>query len=83
MDNKTIISFGSEQLEEFNIPKGQRGRVFIYTHLEDEEARDLMFNTPSIGRGFCSSYPYDEYTFFFDLSCGYTYDEMMKLKKEA
>lgn len=80
----TIISFGSGQLQEFNIPaEHRRAGVYIVTVLVDPIARDLMFRTPGIGSGFCTSYPYKDYISKFEEFGGafYTYEELMLLRK--
>lgn len=81
----TIISFGSAQLEEFNIPeKHRRDGVILITPLVEAVARDLMFKTPGIGSNFCTSYNYDKMilTFEDNGSHAYTYEELMLLRKD-
>lgn len=54
---KYIITFGSSQLDEFFVNPNS---VALVIEAENEmEARKIVFDYPSIGERFCTSYPYD------------------------
>lgn len=56
MMNKYIFNFGRVHLPAFNVDPQE---VALVAETEDE-ARDIIFNTPEIGFNFCMSYPYTE-----------------------
>lgn len=61
--NKYIITFGSSQLEDFDIkkldPSGSADNIVVVIEaLTENEARKIAFNFNGIGTKFCTSYPY-------------------------
>jgi hypothetical protein len=60
MENKKfIITFGSSQLDDFNVRPNSV--ALIIEAINENEARDQVFNFKGIGERFCTSYPYDKY----------------------
>ena len=76
---KYYFSFGSGQLNEFNIPDFQKDRTLVVIEAEKESiAREQIFSSIIEGK-FCTSY--DDIPFKTEWI--YTLDELMtKLKKE-
>ena len=76
---KYYFSFGSGQLQEFDIPEFQKDRTLVVIEAENERgAREQIFSSIIEGK-FCTSY----LTPPFKTDLIYTLDELMiKLKKE-
>lgn len=57
--SKYIITFGSGQLEGFNI---NASSVMLVIEADSErEAREIVFSYEGIGENFCTSYSYEKY----------------------
>lgn len=79
---KTIITFGSGQLYDFNVRPNDVALV-IEANTETE-ARNMAFEFPGIGDKFCTSYPYETYIDEFILKYGmkeYTLSDLHKLRR--
>ena len=78
---KTIITFGSNHLQQFDINASDIMLVMEETEIE---ARSKVFKT-SIGPYFCTSYPYEKYAQEFKDEYNMyeiTFDELMKLERK-
>ena len=81
MAMKTIMTFGSAQLTQFNV---KPMKVMLVSQLCDVALRELAMKTEGIGLKFCTTYDYDakveEFEDKYDM-CQYTYEELMLLRR--
>jgi len=79
---KTIITFGSEHLKDFDINNGND--IMLVMEEPEKHARDIVMTSP-IGIYFCNSYPYEKYAQEFKdrfKMKEITFDNLMKKHKK-
>ena len=84
MSNKTIITFGSEQLKHFDIEDPMK--IMLVIDADEETARERVSQCCGIGNNFAFSYKYDDYASKFKSKYGMieiTLEELKQLHRKT